>query len=240
MLDDIKSTKEALIQQLNQLENAEENLNLELKEIMSHPPNHPVIEFIKPIEMPEMEENETCSEGASEVDHKQLQHDFEMGLSLSEESLMGSPMPASPPNPSTPSRQVLFLNDEETAISASLSDSVIRRSIKRSESPLARGHFICGGSLFPILRSASEDDHNGGRGIPKISIRRPDFDDTTQRIPESVDFRTGLSGHVALNMMKRKAANNQIRRNEIRHMGEHRGIGSVGRFKRAQDSPRRG
>lgn len=239
MIRSIVSEKEDLINQLKQLENAEKELNAELKEIMSHPPNHPVIEYINPIEMPDLYDQEAYTEEESTNADDQLNAEFEMGLSLSEESHMASPTPASPPAPCTPSRQVLFLNDESTAISDTLSDSGIRdvRGIQRSESPLTRGHFMCGTSFFPILRSASEDDHSDRR--QRINLRQADANESIQRSPESVDFRTGLSGHIALNSSRRKKLTNEIPRHAIRMMGEHRGIASVRRFRRRPtDSPR--
>ncbi len=247
MISSIKSTKEKLIEQLKQLENAEEKLNLDLKEIQSQPPNHPIIEFIKPIEMPDLDQD-TLTEDESDIeDCNQITTEFEIGLSLSEESHLGTPTPASPPALSTPSRQVLSLNDEETAISDPLSDSALRGvrrggvgSIQRSESPFAsRGHFICGSSFFPILRSASVDDDCGESGLQhRINIRQAEVEESLQRTPEpAVDFRTGLSGHIALNTSHRKKSN-QIKRNEIRTMGDHRGIGMVRRLRRHPDSPR--
>lgn len=239
MIRTIRSTKEELINQLKQLENAEGKLKKELKHVMSQPPSHPVIEYINPIEMPELDDQDTFTDGSNADD--QLNTDFEMGLSLSEDSHMGSPTPASPPAPCTPSRQVLFLNDESTAISDPLSDSGIRgvRGIRRSESPLM-GHFMCGSSFFPILRSASEDEHGDRR--QRINLQREDLNESLQRSPDSAsirtDFRTGLSGHIALNSTRRKKLYDAPR-HEIRMMGEHRGIASVRRFRRRPtDSPR--
>jgi hypothetical protein len=221
---------------LKNLEQAENALTNDLNELLDTPPNHPVIEAFRCIQSLDLEEdaldedddddnndnnnNNNAEDNLTDEDSILGEHlhrgTFEIGLSLSEESLIGTPTPSSPP-PGTPvlSRQVLFLNDEETAISDSISESGI---VTRSKSPIFRGAF-CGGSLFPhLLRSASDNNEENARRLQRYDTTM--LDDNNR----SLDFRTGLSGHIALNIPKRKNTTSQKRRNEIRMMGEHRGI----------------
>lgn len=230
MISTIRSSKASLIKKLRDLEQAENTLTNDLNKILDTPPNHPVIEAFRCIQSLDLEEDaldEDDDDDDNNEEHILTDEDsilgehlhrgtFEIGLSLSEESLIGTPTPSSPP-PGTPvlSRQVLFLNDEETAISDSVSESGI---VRRSKSPIFRGAF-CGGSLFPhLLRSASDNNEVNTRRLQRYETTM--LDDNNRNL----DFRTGLSGHIALNIPKRKNTTLQKRRNEIRMMGEHRGI----------------
>ena len=223
----IQSTKESLLKEMEELKGAEEKLKTDLKKCLDEPAQHPIIEDFKPNVAIDLEEEHL-------VEKENLNSRFEIGLSLSDESLIGTPTPASPPGVATPSRQVLFINDEETI----MSEPALESSRQRSESPLVRGAF-CGGSLFPILRSASEDEENIGGRLQGLGPRRNDVGESSPRNPETVDFRTGLSGHIALNISRRKTSSYNMRRNEIRMMGEHRGIASLRKIrKQGSESPR--
>jgi hypothetical protein len=245
MITTIQSSKADLLKQMIALEKAEHNLQMELHKALDKPPQHPIIEDIKPLECIDSEPEENNTDEESELEEILHRKTFEIGLSLSEESLIGTPTPSSPTADagasSTLSRQVLFLNDEDTAISDTVSESGVMR-IHRSDSPLVRGAFICGGSLFPILRSASDEDDESGRRLghfrPRTN-RRSDPEDSL-RNPESVDFRTGLSGHIALNCSKRKKKSiTHQRKHEGRMMGEHRGIAPIRHMRKPSsiDSP---
>ena len=122
---------------------------------------------------------------------------------------------------------------------------------------------MCGSSIFPLLRRAWSDedtDDQGNRSIdltyqPSTSIShlRPrassqsnpsteqgPYDSNTGRSFDGVDFRTGLSGHNALNRRHKNKSHNQngmVSRREIRMMSEHRGIGSIRKL-RQPHSPR--
>lgn len=234
----VQSHKANLHKKLQGLEQAEDNLKFELDELLDKPPQHPVIEDFRtvlPMELEE-EEEEHLMEEDSILGEDYHREGLEIGLSLSEESLTGTPTPSSPPGPAALSRQVLFLNDEETAISDTMSDSGMRR---RSESPITRGTFICGGSLFPALRSTISDDDDASRRSQRIRrVGSSDLEDASTRDPDRVDFRTGLSGHIALNIPKRSHTALQKRRNVVRLMGEHRGIAPMRNMRKSlTDSP---
>lgn len=267
MICSIRASKNELSSQVEELQMAQDKLQLQFDEIMAKPPNHPIIEEYKPITEPmhtEESDSQTTEEQRMDIDAGTGDDrtvdpkgaTYIIGLSLSEESLIGTPTPSSPPTPSELSRNVLFLNDDdETAVS----DTVFTGRYERStspQSPSALSPFICGGSLFPILRSASEDDDN----IRSVNRQRPlsnhffrpridvlELDNQSPRsssnnINETVDFRTGLSGHIALNTIRRKklVPNSASRRHEVRMMGEHRGIAGVRKIRKPSfDSPRK-
>ena len=269
MISSIKTSKDELSSQVAELEMAQEKLQKQLNETMTKPPEHPIIEEYKPITEPmHTEENSSQTEEHADMDTGNTTIDqttaeakgaYVIGLSLSEESLIGTPTPASPTVPSELSRQVLFLNDDETAVS----DTVFAGRYQRSNSPHERdtsSPFICGGSLFPILRSASEDEDNvasrtrqkpmSNRFFRPRAIEIMDEENLSPRSNsnnnnynnETVDFRTGLSGHIALNTIRRKklSSNNSARRHDVRLMGEHRGIAHVRKLRRPSlESPRK-
>lgn len=227
MLSTIQSSKERLARQMEDISIAENNLKQELYEVLMQPPEHPIIEEYKPMDPAEIEQDESTSPTFA-LDNKKT---FEIGSSLSEESF--SPTPSSPPEQSL-TRQVLFLNDDDTAFS----DTALQTKMRRSVSPLVRGPFICGaGSIFPF-RSDS-DEENIERSIPAFRPNRTFTEgERSPRLNENVDFRTGLSGHIALNITKRKVMAQNNRRHEVRLMGEHRGIATSRKFRKPQDSPR--
>ncbi len=240
MLKSVQSSKAKLAKQMVDLQEAEKRLESELGRILKEEPEHPIIEEIQSFEI----DQENIPDHENLLDETLNNKHFEIGLSLSEESLTDTPTPASPPATSnTLSRQVLFLNDEVesgTAISDTVSESGIQ--MRRSVSPLLRGNnFICGGSLFPILRSASDDDDGEGRRLGHVRPRRgarTEIEDIQQiRSIDGVDFRTGLSGHIALNKRKTKIQASTLRRNEVRQY-EHRGIAQIRNIRRnLTDSP---
>ena len=66
------------------------------------------------------------------------------------------------------------------------------------------------------------------------------YDSNVGRSFDGVDFRTGLSGHNALNRRNANKPHNHtgmVTRREIRMMSEHRGIGSIKKVRKPQ-SPR--
>lgn len=245
MLKSVQSSKTNLLKQMIGLQAAEKRLESQLQRIMEVEPEYPVIEDFQPYEM----DHENVKENKGLLDETLNNKNLEIGLSLSEESVTGTPTPASPPGTSnTLSRQVLFINDEVeggTPISDTVSESGIH--VRRSVSPLLRGNtFICGGSLFPTLHSASDDDDDEGerRSLGRVRFRRgggggggtADLEYIQPvRSADVVDFRTGLSGHIALNKRKKKAST--FRRNEVRQY-EHRGIAPIRTIRRnLTDSP---
>lgn len=82
-------------------------------------------------------------------------------------------------------------------------------------------YFGCTGSILPGLLS----DDDGANTSPLYDVRRPR---STSRY-HGIDFRTGLSGHMALTGAK--AHVHGAHRRHIRMMGEHRGIGNIRRMK---------
>ena len=124
---------------------------------------------------------------------------------------------------------------------------------------------MCGSSIFPLLRRAWSDDdtddepnHNidlnygANMGINHIRPRSIDtqshpsavdqcpYDPNVGRSFDGVDFRTGLSGHNALNRRNTNKPHHHtgmVTRREIRMMSEHRGIGSIKKVRKPQ-SPR--
>eukprot|EP00551_Chaetoceros_affinis_P001294 CAMPEP_0203657650 /NCGR_PEP_ID=MMETSP0088-20131115/45567_1 /ASSEMBLY_ACC=CAM_ASM_001087 /TAXON_ID=426623 /ORGANISM="Chaetoceros affinis, Strain CCMP159" /LENGTH=458 /DNA_ID=CAMNT_0050519055 /DNA_START=148 /DNA_END=1525 /DNA_ORIENTATION=+ len=238
MLKTVQSSKANLAKEMVGLEEAEKRLESQLSKILKIEPEHPIIEDFQPFEM----DQENKPEHESLLDETLNNKQFEIGLSLSEESLIGTPTPASPPGTSnTLSRQVLFISDEVesgTPISDTVSESGIH--VRRSVSPHLRGNaFMCGGSFFPILHSASDDDERERRRLGRVRPRRggrADMEDIQPiRSVDVVDFRTGLSGHIALNKRKKKAT--PFRRNEVRQY-EHRGIAPIRTIRRnLTDSP---
>jgi hypothetical protein len=120
-----------------------------------------------------------------------------------------TPTPASPSTVSTPKTR------------KSPTNSIGSRF--ESISPFGSG-IMCGSSLIPLFRGLDEvDDHIERRRIP---IRRSDGEDSSGRSFDSVDFRTGFSGHIALNHARKNLSTHGVR-SAVRMMGEHRGIAPI-------------
>merc|ERR1712079_454316 len=71
-------------------------------------------------------------------------------------------------------------------------------------------------------------------GMPNLCLQKNSVDNQSNSSEEGIDyrtgldFRTGLSGHLALNSTHKNGRRlPQLFRNQIRMMGEHRGIASI-------------
>jgi len=84
-------------------------------------------------------------------------------------------------------------------------------------------YFGCTGSILPGLLS----DDDGANTSPLYDVRRPR---SSSRFHGIIDFRTGLSGHMALTSASAHVEHGTQRRH-IRMMGEHRGIGNIRRMR---------
>ncbi len=143
------------------------------------------------------------------------------GQILSDESI-STPTPATPPPIETPRTRRTLLFDTATPTS----------HVSEPQSPFRSG-LMCGSSIFPLLRRFDdEDDDDDARS--HIPIRRSDSEDLPFSIFDPVDFRTGMSGHIALNRAHGKYKN--VPRN-VRLMGEHRGIAAIKNIRRTPSSP---
>jgi len=238
MINTIQSTQESLIKQLSELRVAESNLKQKLQKIVLEPVEHPIIEEVKPIsDFLHIDEPDSMLHGDATTDTKTT---VEIGSSLSDETWT-SLTPASPPPPvSDITNKDIFMNGDVRA----LSHSALQNRMARSVSPVMKGPFMCGGSLFPNFVTDLQHSDNAGRTLPSFRPQRQrsesqDGGGSPRNNSDFVDFRTGLSGHTALYTSRRKKIGIQNnRRHEVRLMGEHRGISTVGRIRQHYDSPR--
>ena len=141
-----------------------------------------------------------------------IQHIF------SDESI-STPTPATPPPLTTPRARKTYFYDTTPN-----SDS---------GSPFRAG-LMCGTSIFPLLRRLEDDDEHDNE--TRIPIRRTNSEDLPTRLLEKVDFRTGLSGHVALNRAHRHHHTSAVNRSHVRMMGEHRGIAAIKNMRKKKNS----
>jgi hypothetical protein len=232
MLKTLQSKKEKLLESLDELQRVESNLKLELHESLSRPATHPVIEEPPPTDLlvqdncfspsdehghgyndrrrsiSTTQSDNMTSSFASTPNHQQDTSASGSSIFIIEDSIV-TPTPASPSTVSTPKAR-----KSPTNSSSSKFESI---------SPFGSG-IMCGSSLIPLFRGLDEeDDYVERRRIP---IRRPEGEDTSGRSFDSVDFRTGFSGHIALNHA-RKNLSTHAARSAVRMMGEHRGIAPI-------------
>jgi hypothetical protein len=206
MISSIQECKNELEQKMSNLLSIERNLHSELRSCLRGPENHPVIEEMEP---PKIQEDidVVMKDHRSTPSEKTMSSSFQMS-----DDSMCTPTPATPPQSGSGAR--------ENATPGSLQS--------RSESPLYNLGPMCGGSLFAPLRHFDEDDSSLRTAAQTVrnsflNMRRSDFHDEG-----SVDFRTGLSGHVGLNNARKlKHRPSNFNRSTMRMMGEHRGISHI-------------
>jgi hypothetical protein len=164
---------------------------------------------------------------------------------ISDESIgTSTPTPATPPTLASPSlasprsRKILFEDTANAVIDTDNDDGDV------DGSPF-RNVLMCGvqSTLIPLFRKLDsvddegDDDRNDRSRLP---IRRMDSDDTSLQgrnsTFESVDFRTGFSGHVGMNQA-RKARRNFPMQSQIRMMGDHRGIARINKMREKPGNP---
>jgi len=120
-------------------------------------------------------------------------------------------------------------------------------STRSDGSPMIHSGIMCGGSLMPLFRlddDSTEDGHeDDGRHSRALPIRRTGSDDYGGGgRTDGVNWRTGFSGHSALNKGRKSAYKGfraEFTRSAVRFMGEHRGIGHIKKMynKGAPSSP---
>jgi hypothetical protein len=221
MINEIQTSKAELSQQMNDLLHAESNLRSELDYSLGQPASHPIIEACPPPQDQEMILDQDVHTRHSSTPSDKFMSTFYSSsrVGISDDSMdSGTPTPATPPPLATPkSRKSLVFDDTVTPVSTPRSEPV-----SPFVSPFGGG-LMCGSSLLPIFRHHDDEDEEPNR----LPIRRMgSSDDDTRRLFETVDFRTGFSGHIALNQARKTYPTN-IARGTIRMMGEHRGIASI-------------
>mmetsp|Transcript_29435 Transcript_29435/g.44927 ORF Transcript_29435/g.44927 Transcript_29435/m.44927 type:complete len:533 (-) Transcript_29435:134-1732(-) len=244
MINSLQSSRANHSQKINDLLHAETNLRSELDFALSRPSNHPVIEQSIEMQIKQTEEElcthatistsastgmdvEVCSTnsfssatsppentGTYLTQSTGNTHAIEISDGIqhifSDESI-STPTPATPPPLTTPRRVRKTYFYDTTPNS-------------ESGSPFRAG-LMCGTSIFPLLRRLEDDDEHDNE--TRIPIRRTNSEDLPTRLLEKVDFRTGLSGHVALNRAHRHHHTSSMSRSHVRMMGEHRGIAAI-------------
>ncbi len=206
MISSIQEFKNELEQKMSNLLNIEKNLHTELHSCLRQPENHPVIEEVESLKKHD-EMDVVMKDHRSTPSEKTMSSSFQMS-----DDSMCTPTPATPPTAGSGPR--------ENATPGSLQS--------RSSSPLYNLGPMCGGSLFAPLRHFDEDDSSLRTAAQAVqtsflNMRRSDPHDEG-----SVDFRTGLSGHVGLNNARKlKHRPSNFNRSTMRMMGEHRGISHI-------------
>lgn len=231
MLNSLKSKKAQLLEALDDLQQAESNLTAEFHEYLSRPATHPIIEEPPPSDL--LEDN--CFSPSDDQVHDF--NDRRRSISTTHSDNMTSSYSSTPNHQqdTSASGSSMFIIEDSIvtptpASPSALSTPKARKSPHNSAgskfesiSPFGSG-IMCGGSLIPLFRGLDEDDDSIERR--RIPIRRPEGEDTSGRSFDSVDFRTGFSGHIALNHA-RKNLTTHGSRSAIRMMGEHRGIAPI-------------
>jgi hypothetical protein len=92
--------------------------------------------------------------------------------------------------------------------------SLPSRQILSPEPTQPLPYFGCTGSIIPGFLSSDD----GANTSPLYDVRRP-----RNYVRHGIDFRTGLSGHMALTSPSAHVERGE-RRREVRMMGEHRGL----------------
>lgn len=99
--------------------------------------------------------------------------------------------------------------------------SLPSRQILSPEPTQPLPYFGCTGSIIPGFLT----DDDGANTSPLYDVRRP-----RNSVRHGINFRTGLSGHMALTSPSAHVERGE-RRREIRMMGEHRGLASNRRIR---------
>lgn len=225
ILNSIQSRKEELTQQLNELKKSEAKLKSQLKKSLAEQSEYPIIEECdeeqmeinrRSHEVEVMEDQENRHQQRSTPSEKYLSSANSHATFISDESFGNTtPTPATPPSlatPGTPGTQKSIMFDDSMTTTTTQSLSPFRSGI------------MCGSSLIPLFRKYDDDD-DGDSLRARIPIRQVDSDDLSGSNFETIDFRTGFSGHIALNRARRNVVHQK--RSEIRMMGEHRGIAPI-------------
>lgn len=259
MINSIQLKKNELSQRMNDLLNTETKVRMELDNVLRKPVSHPIIEecledIMHPlastmsrmdVQDPYLEKERICSPsdkllssattfhtptGPRESLERRGSYDPNTSMLLSDDSF-ATPTPATP----TSMFDANKANHTPTFKSSSPSNDYAIVD-PESHSPF-RSSIMCGaGSLIPLFRKLDDDESLGdfsftqrfGRGDESFSSTGRSQNGASK---ETVDFRTGFSGHAALG----KARKNQERvtisasgnlRNQVRTRGDHRGISS--------------
>lgn len=231
MLKTLQSKKAKLLEALDDLQKVESNLKEEFSECLSRPATHPVVE--EPAQTDLLQDN--CFSPSD--DHGHDFNDRRRSISTTHSDNMTSSYASTPNNQQdiSASGSSMFIIEDSIVTPTPASPNALSTPKARkspthslgskfeSISPFGSG-IMCGGSLIPLFRGLDdEDDYPERRRIP---IRRPEGEDTSGRSFDSVDFRTGFSGHIALNHARKNLSSHGSRA-AIRMMGEHRGIAPI-------------
>lgn len=101
--------------------------------------------------------------------------------------------------------------------------SLPSRQILSPEPTQPLPYFGCTASIIPGFLS----DDDGSNRSPLYDVRRP-----RTFVRHGIDFRTGLSGHMALTSASAHVERGELRRH-VRMMGEHRGLASARHIRRS-------
>lgn len=217
MIHSIQHFKANLEKKLNNLSDLERNLQSDLHLSLRQPANYPVIEEVS-VPSHQDDGDAVMKESRSTPTDKTISSSFQ----LSDDS-MCTPTPATPPLTGSSTRERKTLYTEEIATPSSMQS--------RSASPLYNLGPMCGSSLFAPLRQLDDEDsslRSAAQAVQNsfLNIRRSERSDFHDE--GSVDFRTGLSGHVGLNNARKlKHRPTVMNRSTMRMMGEHRGISHI-------------
>ncbi len=266
MVRAIENTKCELSSKMENLAFTESNLKRELEELLSKPESQPVISappvtqekhFAETIsqsssreyqEMMMMQPQDTKQSGRTTPSDRFISYSasgdsqgndthFFPTTFVSDESMgTTTPTPATPPPLATPkTRKILFEETANAAIDTEAHDEDV------DGSPF-KNVLMCGvqSSIMPLFRAVDGDDVGDDDRSRLPSIRRMDSDDMSSQgrntTFESVDFRTGFSGHVGINK-SRKARRNISMPSQIRTMADHRGIAKINRMREKPGNP---
>jgi hypothetical protein len=244
----VSASKQELLKKLEELEKVELSLRNELKDELTRPPVHPVIEnCLSVLEVP----------ASTDLDPNSIElYDSDQLSPMSKPSeddirnIFSSRSPATPSNkkrtPISSPSSVTVENTNYTSSPARSKMSTLTKKIydRTTASPPFTRLSMCGSSLFPILHDDDDqtDNENRNSGISQPTlIGRPSSTGTPIFIPQrhnkyDIDFRTGMSGHLALNSTRK--LNQNTEKGEIRMMSEHRGIATIKPIRKYTLSPK--
>jgi hypothetical protein len=217
---------------MNDLLQTESHLRSDLEYCLSQPPSHSVIEESEDTFPGELN---TVSHDTTMTDNQVSRH---RSLSSPSVELISSSFSSPIPNQDI-SGNTVFIGDESfatptpaspTSMSYNQTRNTPTMSTLSNPEPVSPFSIrvMCGASLMPLFRNDEEVDHERS----DLPIQRRRSSEDSGRNFEHVDFRTGFSGHAALN--KARKGLQSTGRSAVRMMGQH---GGAVPFRRGSNRP---
>jgi len=229
IINSIQTSKAEISQRMNDLLQTESHLRSDLDYCLSQPPSHSVIEESEDTFPNEL--NDMAMTDSHGTRHRSLSSPSDQLTSSS----FSSPIPSQDISGST-----VFIGDESFATPTPASPTSMYNQSRKTPPMSTVSHVdpispfsmrvMCGASLMPLFRNDDEEHERSA-----LPIQRPSSEDSSGRNFETVDFRTGFSGHAALNKVRKSLQSTG--RPGVRMMGQHGGVVPFRRGSKRPSSP---